>query len=79
MICRKAQRFSGLCMQCDIYNNIKCGLEFDFDKPEKWIRVERADCMNISWNECPTCGESIGFRPKEENFRCPKCSQRIKW
>ncbi|WP_423243353.1 hypothetical protein [Clostridium rectalis] len=35
--------------------------------------------MRTSWNECPTCGNSIGYYPKDNEFRCSKCNQRILW
>lgn len=51
----------------------------DKNLPAKFMRVERTDHMNVSWNECPNCRKSIGYWPKEEDFRCPKCEQRILW
>ena len=56
----------------------KCNKKFDFDAPKKFVRIERRDC-NISWNECPTCGYPIGYRPTLTDFRCKRCNQRILW
>lgn len=77
--CSGYDRFSAMCLACDIKSNIICCKEFDFDKPLKYVTVKRNDMVNCSWNECPTCTKTIGYFPKEENFRCPRCNQRISW
>ena len=79
MKCREYETYNVLCQQCDIQNKVSCCKKFDFDKPKKYIGVERRDHMNVSWNECPTCGNSIGYQPKDIEFRCGKCNQRILW
>lgn len=77
--CSEYKSYSILCLSCDIKSDIKCSKEFDFDKPLKYKVAERNDMMNCSWNECPTCKQSIGYHPKVEDFRCPKCNQKILW
>ena len=79
MKCREYKIYSVLCQDCDIKSKISCAKKFDFDTPKKYIRVERTDHIHCSWNECPTCGNSIGLYPKDNEFRCPKCNQRILW
>ena len=51
----------------------------NIDTPLKFKRVQREDMTSFSWNECPTCKNSIGYHPKDKNFRCNKCGQRIDW
>lgn len=79
MKCREYKAYSVLCQQCDLKTNIPCSKEFNYDKPTKYINVKRNDMMSCSWNECPTCGNSIGYYPKDKEFRCSKCNQRILW
>lgn len=79
MKCREYKSYSVLCQQCDIKSEISCNKKIDLNKPLKYIRVERVDHMRVSWNECPTCGNSIGYSPKDKDFRCPKCNQAILW
>lgn len=79
MKCREYNSYSVLCLQCDIQEKIPCCKTFEFDMPMKYVNVERTDHMAVSWNECPICGKSIGYHPKDEDFRCPKCTQRILW
>ena len=76
--CREYNACKKSCLECDLLSNKMCDLEFDFEKPIKFRRVERRDC-NISWNECPTCRCSIGYRPEISDFRCKRCGQRILW
>lgn len=77
--CSEYKEYNVLCLSCDIKGEIKCCKEIDFEKPLKYKLVERKDSLNCSWNECPTCGQSIGYQPKATDFRCPKCSQKILW
>lgn len=79
MKCREYDKFSVLCQQCDIKHKISCSKKFDYDEPTKYVQVERKNMMSCSWNECPTCGNSIGYKPKDTEFRCPKCNQKILW
>lgn len=79
MRCIDYNAFSCLCSGCDFPNNIKCCKEVDFNKPLKYKIVESKDMMNCSFNICPTCGESIGYHPENDTFRCPKCTQKILW
>lgn len=79
MKCREYNVYSVLCQGCDITDNIKCCKKFDLDTPVKYIRVERKDNIRTSWNECPICGNSIGYHPKNNEFRCSECNQRISW
>lgn len=79
MKCKEYATFSPLCQQCDIHDTVPCCNEFDFNIPKKYVRVERTDHMKTSWNECPTCGNPIGYHPKEEDFKCKKCGQKIAW
>ena len=79
MKCREYEAYSVLCQKCDLKEDIPCSKKFDFNIPKKYIRVERTDHMRVSWNECPTCGNSIGYQPKDNEFRCPKCNQKISW
>ena len=67
------------CLKCDFPTKIKCNTEFDFDKPIKYKLMGRRDIMSYNWNICPTCGNSIGYYPKNNEFRCPRCTQRISW
>lgn len=77
--CRKYDATKNSCLGCDLLTDKKCNLEFDIEIPKKYITVERRDRPNISWNECPTCGCVIGYRPDIKDFRCPRCGQRIIW
>jgi len=77
--CREHHACKSACLKCDINSNIGCDKVFELDKPTKFIEVKREDHMNTSWNECPTCGISVGYRPKEKGFRCTKCNQLIAW
>lgn len=77
--CSDYEAYSVLCLSCDIKSDIKCCKEFDFDKPLKYKTIKRNDMASFSWNECPTCRQTIGYYPKNHNFRCSKCSQRILW
>ena len=79
MKCREYKAYSVLCQACDITENIPCCKKFDINKPQKFVRVERNDHMKVSWNECPTCGNSVGYHPKEKDYKCSKCNQRILW
>ena len=76
--CREYNACKKSCLECDLILNKKCNKKFDFDAPKKFVRIERRDC-NISWNECPTCGYPIGYRPTLTDFRCKRCNQRILW
>lgn len=69
------------CEKCDIKNNIQCDKVFNFEEPKKYVVINRRDMMRCSWNACPTCGATIaGFKPKDiDDYRCPKCNQRISW
>ena len=51
----------------------------DKDIPKKYVVIQSRDSLKFSLNECPTCRRSIGYRPKEKDFRCPNCEQRILW
>lgn len=79
MKCREYKTYSVLCQLCDIKSNIQCSKKFDFNTPKKYVRVERKDHMKVSWNECPTCGNSIGYYPENKDFKCSKCNQEILW
>lgn len=80
MKCKEYMMYSVLCQSCDIRNDIKCCKKFDFNTPLEFVKVKRTDMgANFSWNECPTCGKSIGYHPIDNEFRCPKCEQRILW
>ena len=79
MKCRDYKVFWSTCDNCDIRIKALCRKVINFEIPEKFIVVERKDHLKTSWNECPTCGNSVGYRPDEKNFRCPKCTQRILW
>lgn len=76
--CRNFDLSTERCIQCDLLYDKKCDRKFDFDSPRKYARVERRDC-NVCWNECPTCGWTIGFCPEIKNFRCDRCGQVISW
>ncbi len=67
MKCGEYRAHSELCQSCDIKTNVKCDKKFDFDTPRKFILVKRKDHISTSWNECPTCGNSTGFIPKEKD------------
>lgn len=79
MKCRDYKTYSVLCLKCDFPKNIECSKEINLDEPLKYIQVKRNDHYQFSWNECPTCGNSIGYNPLDTNFRCSKCSQKISW
>lgn len=77
--CKKYNSCSTLCLACDIVSNQQCAIRFDFDTPKKYAPVQRRDHFNVGWNECPTCGNSIGYHPEVKDFRCSRCRQRILW
>lgn len=77
--CRDYNVCNSSCLECDLLHNIKCNKIFDFGIPKKFIKVERRDCYNIGWNECPSWGDSIGYRPDIKDFKCKRCGQRILW
>lgn len=77
--CREYNACRNCCLECNLLLNKKCNKEFDLDVPEKFISVERKDHFNIGWNECPTCGNSIGYEPLVHDYRCSRCGQRIEW
>ena len=77
--CSEYKAYNIHCSSCDIKNNIKCDKKFNFDKPLKYKNINRNDMMKCSWNECPTCRQSIGYHPTIEDFKCPRCGQRILW
>lgn len=77
--CRDYNACNRSCENCDILTNKGCDKEFDFETPKKFVPVERRDHFSTSWNECPTCRNSIGFRPEIKDFRCDRCGQRISW
>lgn len=79
MKCRDYKAFKHDCLKCDLKTNMPCGKSFDYNIPKKYINVERTDHIRTSWNECPTCGKSIGYYPNDNEFRCPKCNQKILW
>lgn len=79
MKCRDYKEYSVLCLNCEFPLNVKCCKEFDFETPKKYVIVKRNDMTKFTWNECPTCGTSIGYHPKDTDFRCVKCGQRILW
>ena len=76
--CKKYNACFNSCLECDLLSDKKCDLEFSPDLPKMFVRVERRDC-NLSWNECPSCGYSIGYKPDIKNFRCKRCGQIILW
>lgn len=76
--CRKYNACKDSCLACDLLSDKKCNLEFNPEIPKRFVRIEPRDC-NFSWNECPSCGCSIGYRPDIKNFRCKRCKQRILW
>lgn len=77
--CAEYKAYNSNCLNCDIKVNIKCNKEFDFNKPLKYVVIERHDMMNCSWNECPTCRQTLGYFPKIKDYKCPKCGQKILW
>lgn len=76
--CKKYNACFRSCLECDLVSDKKCDLEFSPEIPKMFVRVERRDC-NLNWNECPSCGNSIGYRPDIKNFRCKRCGQIILW
>lgn len=76
--CKNYNACFDCCLECDLLSDKKCNLEFDFEKPQKFIQVNGRDC-NFSLNECPSCGCSIGYKPNIKNFRCKRCGQKILW
>lgn len=76
--CKNYNACKNSCLECDLLSNKKCDLEFYPEISKKFIRVERRDCI-MNWNECPTCGHSIGYRPDIKDFRCGQCGQKILW
>lgn len=76
--CREYNACKNSCLECDLLFNKKCDLEFAPNIPKKFVEVVRRDC-HLSWNECPSCGCSIGYRPDIKNFRCKRCRQIILW
>lgn len=52
--CREYNACNNYCLECDLMHGIKCNKTFDFETPKKFIRVDRRDCCNIGWNECPS-------------------------
>lgn len=79
MKCREYKAYMSDCLKCDLKTNIPCGKTFDYETPQKYVYVKRTDHMQVSWNECPTCSNSIGFHPLNKEFKCSKCNQKILW
>lgn len=77
--CKGYDACSHACLECDLLSDKKCDLEFKPEIPKKFIRSKRKDHCNFSWNKCPSCGRSIGYRPYIKNFRCKTCGQIILW
>lgn len=77
--CREYNACRNSCLECDLLFNKKCDKEFELDTPKKFVRIERKDHINVSWNECPTCRCSIGYRPDLKDYKCKRCGQRILW
>lgn len=77
--CRDYDARRKSCRDCDITSSKQCDREIDLDTPKKFVYVERRDTSNTSWNVCPTCGNSISYRPEVKDFRCSRCGQRIVW
>lgn len=67
------------CLRCDLHGDRGCNKSFFFDVPIKPVEVQRGDHIRSSWHACPTCGSAIGYHPKDKNYRCVLCNQRIEW
>lgn len=76
--CREYNACKRSCIECDLISNKKCDIEVNLETPKKYINVKRRDC-GVSWNECPTCGFTIGYRPDLKDYRCKCCRQKISW
>lgn len=76
--CRKYNACKDSCLECDLLSNKKCDLEFSPEIPKRFLQIDRSDC-NLSWNECTSCGCSIGYRQDIKDFKCKRCGQRILW
>lgn len=77
--CRDFNACKNSCEECDIIFNKRCDKEFNFEIPERFVRIERRDHIQISWNECPVCRNRIGYKPEVKDYRCERCGKRIMW
>lgn len=75
--CRDYNPCLEACLSCDITTDRKCGKRINLDRPKKYIHMGPLD--KSIWNECPTCGASVGYHPKDKGFRCKCCNQLIAW
>ena len=77
--CREYNACKNSCLGFDLLLDKKCNKEFNFDIPKKFVKIQRKDHINISWNECPRCRCSIGYRPDLKDYKCERCGQKILW